>query len=362
LPKDNTFKEDAMHNFIFLAVLICSLTGLLAWGFGHLPRERWQVFAVIPNKQMDSGSWSGLNLTFYGVFNALAYTFAAAILILLLATGGVPRNQWMALIFLISILCVPAAKIIARFIEGKPNTFTVAGAAFAGMVFAPMIVLGINIATERPDGLSLPLLPVMSALSIAYCFGESIGRLACISFGCCYGRPIASYPVRMQRIFSRFCFVFTGKSKKIAYAHHLDGQAVVPVQAMTCIVLSLTGCVSMVFHLNGNFSTAFLIAVCVEKLWRWISEFFRADFRGVGFITAYQWLSLASIPLAALIVFASPVQGSDRPLDILVGLEALWSPQVLLFLEGIALGIFLYTGRSRVTGSHLHIFVHPDQI
>ncbi len=351
-----------MPNIIFISILMSGLVGLLAWGFRHLPREQWQVLAVIPERMLDSGVWRGLNLTFYGLFNALAYSVAVGILILLLGAVGIPMHQWMTLIVAMTLVCLPAAKIIARIVEGKSNTLTVAGAAFAGMMIAPMIVLLINVISSRIGGSPLPLLPVMAALSIAYCFGEGIGRLACISFGCCYGRPISSYPHWMQRLFRRWCFVFTGKSKKIAYAHYLDGQAVLPIQGITSVILCLTGCLAILMYLNGNFSAAFLGAVCVEKLWRWISEFFRADFRGSGHVTAYQWLSLASVPLAALLVFGSVETGSSVTVDILNGLSALWSPQSLLFLEGIALAVFLYTGRSRVTGSRLEIFVYGDRI
>lgn len=351
-----------MFNIMFISLLMCVLGGLLAWGFRHLPRERWQVLAVIPERMIDSGIWKGLNLTFYGVFNAMAYTFAAGILILLLATVGIPMYQWMTLIVAITVMCLPAATIIARIVEGQSNTFTVAGAAFAGMMVTPVIVLVINALSNRIGGPFLPLMSVMAALSIAYCFGEGIGRLACISFGCCYGRPIEAYPVWMQKAFGRWCFVFTGKSKKIAYAHKLDGHEVLPIQAITSIVLCITGCVTMLLYLKGEFSVAFLCAVSIEKLWRWISEFFRADFRGGGSVTAYQWLSLCSIPLAVLLVFGSPESGSPGELDILDGLSGLWNPNTLLFLEGIALAVFLYTGRSRVTGSHVEIFVHGDRI
>lgn len=352
-----------MNNWIFMAILVSILGSLFVWGFRHLPREGWQVFAVIPAQKTASGAWNGLNLTFYGVFNALAYTFAATVLILLLETAGVPRFAWMSLIVMISLICLPAAKIIARIIENKPNTLTVAGASFAGILFAPIIVLFINRISERFGGGGLPLIPVMAALGIAYCIGEGIGRLACISFGCCYGKPIDRCPSWVQRIFGPFCFVFTGKTKKIAYAHHLDGRKVLPIQAISSVVLTFTGCLSMMFFLEGGVSTALLIAVCVEKLWRWGSEFFRADFRGVGSISAYQWLSLCAIPLVICIALSAPVQGvGNGPLDIRVGLNALWSPQALLFLEGIALAIFLYTGRSRVTGSRLEIFVYSDRI
>ena len=31
---------------------------------------------------------------------------------------------------------------------------------------------------------------VLAALAIGYILGEGLGRLACLSFGCCYGKPL----------------------------------------------------------------------------------------------------------------------------------------------------------------------------
>ena len=60
------------------------------------------------------------------------------------------------------------------------NTFTVGGASFVGIILAPLIVWMFNVTLDK----SIPIVPFLAAVSIAYALGEGVGRLACISFGC----------------------------------------------------------------------------------------------------------------------------------------------------------------------------------
>ena len=56
---------------------------------------------------------------------------------------------------------------------------------------------------------------------------------------------------------------------------------------------------------------------------------------------------------------------SDEPSgmpNLLNGLSNLWNPALILFLQGIWLVIFLYTGRSTVTGATLEFHVHTEHI
>jgi hypothetical protein len=350
-----------MENILFIFILVGILTILLAWGFRYLPDEKWQILAVTPRQKMGSDTWYGLNLTFYGLFNALAYSFGAGMLILLLASAEMPVAAWLPLIVGILGICVPASKIIARIVEKKPSTFTVAGASFVGMLITPVLVCMINQTIGHHMGFSVSLVPVMAALGIAYAFGEGIGRLACISFGCCYGRPISQFPPRIQRLVSRFCFVFSGKTKKIAYAHGLDGQKVLPVQAVTSIIFCTGGLLGVGLFLYGYETAAFLSVVGITQVWRLISEVFRADYRGGGKVSAYQRLAAVSVVLAMAIAFFAPETRSVE-VHIADGLRALWNPLVILFLQSAAVGIFLYTGRSRVTGANLTFFVIHDRI
>ncbi len=54
----------------------------------------------------------------------------------------------------------------------------------------------------------------MAVLSIGYTFGESLGRLACLSFGCCYGKPLSQCSEQIRNLFEHFNVVFTGETKK----------------------------------------------------------------------------------------------------------------------------------------------------
>ncbi len=48
--------------------------------------------------------------------------------------------------------------------------------------------------------------------------------------------------------------------------------------------------------------------------------------------------------------------------DPLMGLHSLWDPAVLLFLQSIWVGMFLFMGRSHMTGSVLSFFVRKEHL
>lgn len=75
-----------MTELIFITGMGVLTAGSLWWGFRHLPREKWQIMAVVPRQKKGQG-WQGLNLTYYGVLCANAYT-AAVVLFLILATSA----------------------------------------------------------------------------------------------------------------------------------------------------------------------------------------------------------------------------------------------------------------------------------
>ncbi len=345
-----------MTAILFLATLTLILSLLFPWAFRTLPGEKWQIMAAVPVQKEDSGLWSGLNLTWYGFFSACAYVLAAAVTIVLMASVGVSTAE--ALLTLVSVLlvCAPAARILARLIEGKRHTFTVGGASFAGILIAPFAIRFVEAAMGRP----MPLMPAIAAMAVAYAFGEGLGRLACVSFGCCYGRPLTDFGPAVRRLLGRRVFVFSGKTKKIAYESGLDGREVVPVQAFSAVINSAAGLAGTVLFVLSRFEAALLVAVVVTQAWRFLSEFLRADFRGHGRLTAYQIMNVVTllyVPLVAAILPAAP-----RAVDLEAGLAALWDPSMILMLQSLWTLSFLYTGRSRVTGSTVEVFVHRDRI
>ncbi|MFN2257308.1 MAG: prolipoprotein diacylglyceryl transferase [Desulfuromonadaceae bacterium] len=350
--------------FMFMCIFFSIL--YLGWGFIYLPHERWQMLASIPLRRNHEGHWEGINLTFYGFLSANAYLLSIAVLVFLLSSVSVPLSPLFSLALCLLGVCVPASSLIARWVEGKAHTFTVGGAVFIGIISAPWIITGINrISVGFLNADPLPLLPCLAAMGIAYAFGEGFGRLACISFGCCYGRTVsASHPL-FQHLFSRFNLVFGGATKKVSYAGHLEGQPLVPVQALTAVLYVSTALTATALFLYSYFLAAFILCGITTQGWRIVSETMRADYRGEQKFSAYQWMGLISIIYISLIgVFngwLSSALAVSAP-QIGAGLSVFWNPAVLLTLQVLWLMMFLYTGCSSVTGSNLSFHVRRERV
>ncbi|MDF1551585.1 MAG: prolipoprotein diacylglyceryl transferase [Deferrisomatales bacterium] len=345
-------------NFAFLGVLTAALTALLGWAFARLPREHWQIVATLPRRKGSNGTWEGLNLTYYGIFVATANALATALFLVLAEAAGVATGQALAAVVATFVVCLPAARLVARLVEKKANTFTVSGASSAGLVALPWILLGID--ALDPRGASI-VFPCLAAVGVAYALGEGVGRLGCISFGCCYGKPLAGCHPRLQKLFAHAHFVFAGETKKVAYEGGLHGERVLPVQALTAVVCVATALVGAALFLTAAYGAAFFVCVAVTQAWRLASEALRSDHRGGGRISVYQFLSVLMVCYAGATVLLVPGGESGAP-DILTGLGALWRPAPILFLQGLWVVIFLYMGRSTVTAATISLRVLTDRV
>ncbi len=350
-----------MWNELFVAALGAAFFVYLIWGFRVLPGERWQILATLPWRQAASGEWLGRNLTYYGLFSSAAQLVSVSVIYLLFGAVGVTRLGTTVLVLAVLGVSVPASRLVAWWVEKKSATFSVGGAAFVGILLAPWAVLMANAWVLPALGTEAPLLPALAAMGVAYGFGEGLGRLACISFGCCYGKPLTDTGPWMRRLFGRFHFVFRGETKKIAYAGNLAGEKVVPIQAVTAMLYTGVGLAGMLLFLHGAYSAALLLTLGVTQLWRVLSETLRADWRGAGTLSAYQWLALLSLPYALAVITwlpAAPLPAAD----LLRGLDALWHPGMVLFLIALWTVVFVFYGRSEVTGSRLSLYVCHDRI
>lgn len=341
--------------FLLVLTILCAL--MLFWGFRILPRDGWQMLATLPIRPLGDGQWQGINLTWYGLLTANAYLAGLTILIILLGAASVPLGGVVLLATALLALCVPASRLIARIVEGKAHTFTVGGAVFVGIVAAPWVIQLINATTSY----QLPLMTTLAVIGIAYAFGEGLGRLACISFGCCYGKPVSCCRPALQQIFSRWHFAFHGETRKICYAGNLEGEPVVPIQALTAVLYVATGLIAIQLFLSGYSSTSFALTLLVTQLWRVFSEFLRADYRGDNSFSAYQVMGLVAIPYAlAFSYFFS--SSTVTVIELGLGMTMLWHPGTLIFLQLIWITLFIYTGRSTVTGANLSFHIHRDRI
>lgn len=340
----------------FLALLACGFAGLFTWAFRHLPEEQWQFLAAVPTAREREGHFRAINLTFYGLWLAAAVVFATASFLVLARALAVAAVDLAVIAALLLAVALPAARLLARLIERKRATLTVGGAVFVAFLVAPAVIAGLALGTGR----ALPALALLAALGIAYNFGEGLGRLACLSFGCCYGRPLASLSRPWRRLFAPFALRFVGGTKKAAYEGGYEGVPLVPIQAITAVVLTGLGLVGCGCFLAGSFRAAFLVTLVGSQLWRVLSEVLRADHRGGGRLTAYQKLALLAVPWALFLAFYLPA-GAGEP-DLAAGLALLWQSAALLALEALGLAVFVYTGISQVTGAHLAFHVHRHEV
>ena len=350
-----------MLDEIFILVLFLALAFTSRWAFRTLPDEQWQIICCVPYRKLPNGIWQSWNLTWYGFFNAIAILLAVSVLTTLMGALSISLVPIELILFFLLLICLPAAKILAFLIEKKKNTSTVGGASFVGILISPWIILLAKLAGDKWFDFNLSPIIVLSALSIAYAFGEGIGRLACISFGCCYGKALKECSPHFQNIFRRHHFIFTGKTKKIAYAHSLDGQQVVPVQAMTTLIYSVTGLIGCYLFLKGFTTIAFVLTLSLTQIWRFLSEFLRADYRGKGKISIYQIMALISCLYGLVIAYIFHETQLNKP-DLILGLSAMWHPALLLFLMVLWIAIFFYTGKSKVTAALIDIKVNKEKI
>ena len=347
-----------MSNELFIAGTTIFFGFLFLWGFRALPDEKWQFLAALPRERREDGSWSGINLTYYGLFNALAHVMALSVLLILTGAVSISADKILMILLILMCVCIPSSRLLAGWIEKKPHTFTVGGASFVGIVLAPVAVWFVY-HTIYP-GSVIPFLPILAAMAIAYAVGEGVGRLACISFGCCYGKSIDSCHPFLQRLFSRHAFIFTGATKKIAYEGGMDSQKVFPIQAVTSTIFIGTALVGIYLFLNGSYSPAFVLTIVVSQGWRPPSEMLRADYRGGSAFSVYQILAILAV-IYALILWPF-LPATVAVADIRSGIRSLWEPGVILFLQAWGAGIFWYTGRSRVTGARISFHINKERI
>ncbi len=350
-----------MQTIIVLAGIGVFLLLYLWWGIQHLSAERWQIFATIPAYKQDQTSWQGINFTWYGLLTANAYLVAVAVLLVLLGAVGVSPLATALLAATMLICCVPASRLVARIVEKKAHTFTVGGAVFVGIIITPLVIILLNRLFGTWLNFSIPVMAAWAAIATAYAFGEGLGRLACISFGCCYGKPLAQQTGLLGQLLQGRGVVFHGNTKKIAYADSLESVPVIPIQAITAVLYTACGLIATALFLTAHHTAAFLLAVIVTQLWRSFSETLRADYRGEGRISAYQIMGLAGCLYAVGIALLIQDEELVRPV-LNLGLHGVWQPGMLLFLQTIWLVIFLYTGRSTVTGATVSYHVHHDRI
>ena len=129
---------------------------------------------------------------------------------------------------------------------------------------------------------------------------------------------------------------------------------------LTSVIYTVAGLAGVWLFLQGRFRGAYLLCILTTQLWHGLSEILRADFRGGRTISGYQYF--AGIAALTGVLYALVIPSTPATPDLLWGLGLLWHPAFILGTAAVALIIFLFTGRSQVTGAHLSLYVHSDRI
>ncbi len=351
---------------IELTILAIAIVGVfsLRWSFKHLPEERWQFFAVLPTSRTERG-WQGVNITYYGIISALAYSIAIAAFVFL--CGAANQSATLVTLFVAGLLMVaiPASKLIARWVEGSRATFTVGGALFATCLISPAVFYGVSVLGRLWELPALHAPAVIAAATISYCLGEAIGRLGCLSFGCCYGKPLSEAGPIEQLIYGRTATTYRGSLKKIAYASNLESVPVIAVQSIASVVLFTLCLLGLWLFWAHYFAAALLVSLAGSQVWRVYSESLRADDRGESSaktgLTIYQ--AMAAVTLVLTVIAAWVLSNAaPLPLSAASGFSALLRAEVVVVLQLVFVAIVWFMGRSTVTGAHLQLLLFREKL
>ena len=104
-----------------------------------------------------------------------------------------------------------------------------------------------------------------------------------------------------------------------------------------------------------------IFTIIATQVWRFLSEFLRADYRGAGRISAYQWMALAGSVYAVGFSLLWPHAASLTP-DVIQGLALLWTPGAILLIGSLAVFVFIRMGVSTVTTAHITFDLRHDRI
>lgn len=334
---------------IFL-IYLSFLTYFIIWGLKNLHKDEYQFFAVIPYKKLCEDKYEGINITFYGIISALSTTISVFIFLNLIKIINFPIDKAYFILFIIFTIGIFSSKIVAYIIEHRKNTLTIGGSIFiSGMIAAPVIYFIIKFFKIQ----ELYFLPVFSILSTAYVSGEGVGRLACLSFGCCYGKPASKFNFLPGKLKVKFY----ADTKKAVYDSSYKNIELINIQGIVVIIFSLLGVISIISIIFQKFILAFFLSFILPSLLRFLSEFLRNDYRGNGKLSIYQIFSLILFGYGLLIVFIS----KNINLSLTLNSHISFYYSDIFILGFVFIVILIHSGISKVTYSNITFFLRPSK-
>lgn len=134
---------------------------------------------------------------------------------------------------------------------------------------------------------ALPFIPIGIALAHAF------GRFGCFWAGCCYGKP-AEWGIACAHGYSSDLKMY------------MDGVKVIPTQLFEMVFLFLLVAVMAVLYFKFKFNYNFAVYPIAYGIFRFIIEFYRADYRGKAVLGLYpsQWWGIVMVIVGIAYIFA----------------------------------------------------------
>lgn len=331
-------------NIYYLTSLFFSVFILIIiWGLKNFSKDEFQFFCAIPYKKIEENTYDGINITFYGIISALSCSASVFLFLILIKFLNFPIKLAYFILITIFLTGLFASKALAYLIEKRKNTLTIGGATFVtGIISVPLIYFFIKSFNVNETY----FFPVLSSLATSYTFGEGLGRLACISFGCCYGKPAERYPYLPNFLKIKFL----SHTRKAVYDSNYKNLELINIQGIVVCLFTLLSLVSFILIMLEKYEIAFITSFTIPATIRFFSEFFRDDNRGFSHkISLYQFFSILLVIYSILVLYLF------NPLEVKISLihKIYFSNLDLIFLVITFIMTLLHSGISKVTGSEI---------
>lgn len=127
----------------------------------------------------------------YGVFVASAVFLAIALVLRQARTQGLDQERMLDLAFYVTLSAILGARILFVIVEYPyflENPLRVFKIWEGGLVFYGGLILAVVVAVLYMRRHDLPVLKVGDIVAPSLAIAQAVGRLGCLSAGCCYGR------------------------------------------------------------------------------------------------------------------------------------------------------------------------------
>ena len=216
-----------------------------------------------------------------GAFTAAA---AAAGVLIGIHLAGQDSAPW---ILLTTSAAIVGAGVWGQLVEGSSRLLRPYG--YFGSVIAVVIVVAMSAALSRVDGWLL-----FTAFGVGAAFAQAIGRLRCLTNGCCHGgESHASIGIR-----------YTHPRSRVARLTTLVGKSLHPTPVYSAIWMLVVGVILLrLWRLAAPLQFIAGTYFILTGLGRFVEEHYRGEPQTavIGGLRLYQWLAIAFVLVGAVL-------------------------------------------------------------